>query len=751
MNFNVDVSKISNKNQIFITNLLPSSYDSTEQNFISRSLNHYFLQFNFCNKKLPRQGFKIHVSAIWNNYKKILDIVYYFCKINKITFKYISNVDEVEKNLVGGDRPWESGKFITIYPSTYSDFKRMIQQLYSINILKDLDGIDILSDRRYKDSSNLFYRYGSISNTDKKIYNLDNYKEYYLDYKEPLYYLPSWISEPFSHNEDDEKNSKYLFKKYIPLRSLNNKASGSVFVIKKDNEKFILKNAKFGYADKFNSSIEQLKSEKRNLKLFSKYKYFPKYVDDFYEDHDYFLVETLISGESVNDFRADIINDFSNPNLFKDTLKKYIKVMINLISAVDTLHRDGIFIGDISAENILINRKDCAVYFIDIAQSGYLNEKQSFFSRTRGCFNEKIKYLTLENQDNQQLGYLLMSLFSRSNMFLKIDPTGNMSIKHFEKYVETYNIPKKVFYIIKELIEVSDIDLNKYTSMLQNMMNDSFEFIKVRPEKLNIKKLASQLNATIFSARIDGMLEGEDKAITINHNQDPIFSDNFLFDVECKYIKYGSIDVCNEDKKYFFNNAKKLSRIFLSRKIKDVKLENILSLIFCCINTIKNDDEINLIRCLLRQTISNYQFESGKTIGYKMKKDSSYLSPYLENGTSGVLLCLIAFKEKTNEHSFDEQIKELVNSQKSIFMPQNATFSKGLAGIIYSLLKCKEALKDLEIDNEIKIMLNRLSYYTIKLNGNTYIVNSNFDEVALDFQNGNLGVAEVLNRASRIY
>lgn len=48
-------------------------------------------------------------------------------------------------------------------------------------------------------------------------------------------------------------------------------------------------------------------------------------------------------------------------------------------------------------------------------------------------------------------------------------------------------------------------------------------------------------------------------------------------------------------------------------------------------------------------------------------------------------------------------------------------------------------------------MLNRLSYYTIKLNGNTYIVNSNFDEVALNFQNGNLGIAEVLNRASRIY
>lgn len=56
-----------------------------------------------------------------------------------------------------------------------------------------------------------------------------------------------------------------------------------------------------------------------------------------------------------------------------------------------------------------------------------------------------------------------------------------------------------------------------------------------------------------------------------------------------------------------------------------------------------------------------------------------------------MLLCLIAFKEKTNEHSFNEQIRELVNSQKSIFMPQNATFSKGLAEIIYSLLKCKRS------------------------------------------------------------
>ena len=54
-----------------------------------------------------------------------------------------------------------AGKFITIYPFDEDQFVSVIEQLHQAT--RQFEGPYILSDRRYKDSKVVFYRYGGMS------------------------------------------------------------------------------------------------------------------------------------------------------------------------------------------------------------------------------------------------------------------------------------------------------------------------------------------------------------------------------------------------------------------------------------------------------------------------------------------------------------------------------------------------------------------------------------------------------------
>ena len=99
--------------------------------------------------KLPVFGFKIHISATIDNYKKIYSLVVPFLEKNNIPYKYIRSKKEIIKNFSVKETSAESGKFFTIYPKDRNHFLKLLEQLYEL-IPNDLEGIYILSKRRYK-------------------------------------------------------------------------------------------------------------------------------------------------------------------------------------------------------------------------------------------------------------------------------------------------------------------------------------------------------------------------------------------------------------------------------------------------------------------------------------------------------------------------------------------------------------------------------------------------------------------------
>lgn len=152
-------------------------------------------------KPLPTQGWKIHVTSSVNNAKLMLKAVVPVLVKDETSFKFA--LDKQILNIMNGKGYGRqaAGKFITIYPHDDEHFKKLIEKVHQVT--KDFEGLYILSDRRYKDSKVVFYRYGGIlplSRLDitgrrvSKIVSPDG-KEV-EDVRQPYFHVPDWTRDP---------------------------------------------------------------------------------------------------------------------------------------------------------------------------------------------------------------------------------------------------------------------------------------------------------------------------------------------------------------------------------------------------------------------------------------------------------------------------------------------------------------------------------------------------------------------------
>lgn len=141
-----------------------------------------------------------------DNYQKVLNIVFEFCVINNISFKYIYKENDI-RYCISGESPIEHlGKFITIYPNHKNEFKKIIYSLY--NKLIGFEGPYILSDKRYK-NSNIYYRYGIIESSSDYLLTPEG-KEIVDERK--YFFIPDFEEDPFKGENHDVHDTKFIEK-----------------------------------------------------------------------------------------------------------------------------------------------------------------------------------------------------------------------------------------------------------------------------------------------------------------------------------------------------------------------------------------------------------------------------------------------------------------------------------------------------------------------------------------------------------
>lgn len=429
-------------------------------NYYSMDTLGIYTQLNYSKVPIPHQGFKIHISCTIDNYELIFDKIQSYCKEKNITFKYISNID-VLKYYLSPSIPRESaGKFITVYPISLEDFKIIIED---VCLLLDKEkGCYILSDKRYKDSKCVYYRYGVMYPGNKGQYLFDDDGNKFYDKRTPYYNLPSFIQEPFKENK--KASNSYLLGNYKIKKVIQIKNSGGVYMGEdKCGKKVLIKESRLNVSDYLENGAQlSKKNEADILNFLSNNMYTPKLLESFYDWENYYLIEEFIEGETYYVLKNTLYTSLDETNTteeIKNNYRKINKIFVKTLKAVSNIHQNNVYIGDISDLNILYDGRHNPT-FIDLEHGFILkNGLPTFYARTSGYYNNKTNALGYKRQDFQQLGYLFMNMFCKSNLLNALDLSGDLAWHQFSLYCKKNNVPYKYKKLVHMLIYDCEINV----------------------------------------------------------------------------------------------------------------------------------------------------------------------------------------------------------------------------------------------------------------------------------------------------
>jgi hypothetical protein len=314
---------------------------------------------------LPAQGWKIHISSVASTARIVLSIAAATLVASDVAFKF--SADARIHDAVNAKR-WPrsgSGKFMTVYPRDVAEFRRVIDDLYVA--LSGYSGPYILSDRRYRDSRVLYYRYGGIAGEHRVM--ADGRREWILrrpdgraerDERKPHFHLPDWVRDPFVREETGSttKEAHLAGGRYRIRRPLSFSSAGGVYLADDLDEGriVVIKEARpfIGGGD---SAVAMLRKEYRLLRRLAPLRIAPAPVAHFHDWEHSYLVEEYVQGDTLRHWlgrrypwmkaratRADVAH----------FLDEVIAVFTDIAGNLERLHAAGVSMGDLSFHNCIV-------------------------------------------------------------------------------------------------------------------------------------------------------------------------------------------------------------------------------------------------------------------------------------------------------------------------------------------------------------------------------------------------------------
>lgn len=319
----------------------------------------------------PAQGWKIHISATPGNALPILTTVTRLLVRERVSFKFVANN---ELQLMQNGKRWGrggAGKFMTIYPRDEAQCGVLLETLY--RELIGYRGPYILSDRRYKDSGVVFYRYGGMLNyhrldvSGRKVPVIVADGNYVDDERSAFFHLPPSIHDPFSSEPAEDltaeaaapglKNGRYTIDKAIVFSN-----SGGVY-IGTDNEsgaKVLIKEARplTNVSMRGVDAVWLLKKEHRLLQLVEDLKIAPKPLDFFQEWEHFYLVEEFLDDSIILRVymarHSLALRTVPTREAAQEFYSRYCRTLARVAEIVSLLHERNIVFADLSHYNVMV-------------------------------------------------------------------------------------------------------------------------------------------------------------------------------------------------------------------------------------------------------------------------------------------------------------------------------------------------------------------------------------------------------------
>jgi serine/threonine protein kinase len=419
-------------------------------------------------KHPPTQGWKIHVSSTTSCAQDVLRAVVPVLVSNKVEFKFSLDISVL--NLMNSKR-WArqgAGKFITIYPMSDEQFISLIEQLYQAT--KQFEGPYILSDKRYKDSKVVFYRYGGM--TPFKVLNIKGEKigmlispsgEKIPDKRYPYFHVPEWAKDPFAvdppaDSEGSQTPSEISLKdgRYLVKSSMSYTNSGGVYVAEDTHtgQQVVIKEAR-PLVDSVEETVSLLRKEYRLLSKVAHLKFAPQPVDFFQDWEHFFMVQEFVKGLGIHNYivRNSITLRF-NPSIedarvFYDSFRKIILQLAEIIKA---LHEQGIVFSDLSPGNLIVDPETLELKIIDFEGACEVGVDKPAQLYTQGFAADQAfgRDPTVES-DYFSIGAIIHYFLSPVNSLFAVNPKARYTF--MENVTRDIGFPRSVCDLASALID----------------------------------------------------------------------------------------------------------------------------------------------------------------------------------------------------------------------------------------------------------------------------------------------------------
>lgn len=347
--------------------------------------------------KMDVQGWKIHVSTMYNNAQDTLDRVSKILIKRMVSFKHVKSKSVLHDMYSKNGSRISAGKFITIYPQR-EDFIPLLNEINEA--VKGLPkGPYIITDKQWK-NGNVYFRYGAFQKitNEQGIYCIFDDKGALIpDERKPQYYLPDFIKEPpeLLQNESDidtdktqqSDNKLTLYNIEKALRFTN---SGGIYLAKKinDEKQCIIKEARaaIGLDGQSKTAAQRLQNEYEMLMKLSNMEEIINVIDYFKVWENTFLVEEFAYGVSLFSWVA-INYPFSSRVSTVEYFDKLKMILKSLIETLKEMHENGIAMCDLQPQNVMIG-ENLEVKLIDFEVATDINDESKSAMFTRGYFNQ---------------------------------------------------------------------------------------------------------------------------------------------------------------------------------------------------------------------------------------------------------------------------------------------------------------------------------------------------------------------------
>ena len=314
------------------------------------------------------QGWKIHVSARLERAQAVLDTVAEICFERNVAFKHLTARKFFLVVHHKHAHRAQAGKFIAAYPQDVETARQLLEALSEA--LREEDGPYVLSDRRFRDSRTVHYRYGAFSSRfgllpdgSRQPLVLDGSGHEVADERQPYFVLPAGIADPFVDEDPEAHEGSILIRDYEIVGALQPSNAGGTYKARdtRTGRLVFIKEARAhnGHLSTGTDAKQRLRHEYDVLSAVHAAApgVCPEPIELFSEwEHD-FLVTEFVEGDPLRNWlnrTSALVRAGRTAEQYDAYFDAARGVLRSLDATLDRLHATGFRFGDISPGNIIV-------------------------------------------------------------------------------------------------------------------------------------------------------------------------------------------------------------------------------------------------------------------------------------------------------------------------------------------------------------------------------------------------------------